>query len=379
MDNSWTICQLGAREHYAIPRALNKAGATTHLITEAWQPLNYGIPRFSGRYHTDLTGTRTTAFNLSSILFEFRHRSKNTDAWHRIIERNDWFQKKASSSIGSPENLFSYSYTARLPFQKAKKLENTKTILGQIDPGPVEWDIIQAESERFPEYPSLFDAPPASYWDAWKEEIALSDHIVANSAWAAKNLPQEKVSIIPLAYSPPKESVGFARSYPQEFTNARPLRVLFLGQANLRKGIVRVIQAADLLKDAPIEFHIVGDPEIPAPSRTNITWHGSCPRSKVDDHYRRADIFLFPTLSDGFGMTQLEAMAWKLPSITTPYCAPVVADMVNGRILEPEPHALAELLEALVKQPEQLATWSEKCALSDEFSLESIGKKLIAL
>ncbi len=379
MDNSWTICQLGAREHYAIPRALKQAGASTHLITEAWQPLNYGIPRFSGRYHTELTGTRTTAFNLSSIIFEFRHRSKKTDQWERIIERNNWFQKKATEAIEKPSHLFSYSYTARRPFQKAKSLGNTKTILGQIDPGPVEWDIIQAESERFPEYPSLIKVPPASYWDEWKEELTLADHIVANSTWAAKHLPSEKVSIIPLAYSPPKEAANFTRNYPQEFTTSRPLRVLFLGIATPRKGIARLIAAADQVKGLPIEFHIVGTPEIPITNRKNITWHGSCPRSEVSDHYRQADVFLFPTLSDGFGMTQLEAMAWKLPSITTPYCAPVVTDKINGRILEPEPDVIADLLETLAKKPDQLTSWSEKCTLSPKFSLSNIGSKLIAL
>ena len=34
----WICCQLGAREHYAIPRALSRLGTLDWLITDAWVP-----------------------------------------------------------------------------------------------------------------------------------------------------------------------------------------------------------------------------------------------------------------------------------------------------------------------------------------------------
>ena len=34
----WLCCQLGAREHYAIPRALFRQGVLGHLLTDAWAP-----------------------------------------------------------------------------------------------------------------------------------------------------------------------------------------------------------------------------------------------------------------------------------------------------------------------------------------------------
>ena len=41
------------------------------------------------------------------------------------------------------------------------------------------------------------------------------------------------------------------------------MRVLFLGQVNLRKGIARLLEAAQNLRDAPVEFWIVGPVQIP--------------------------------------------------------------------------------------------------------------------
>ena len=65
----------------------------------------------------------------------------------------------------------------------------------------------------------------------------------------------------------------------------------------------------------------------------NIRWIGGVPRSRVKDYYQEADVFLFPTLSDGFGLTQLEAQAWKLPLIVSPFCGKIVQDNINGLIL----------------------------------------------
>jgi glycosyltransferase involved in cell wall biosynthesis len=49
----------------------------------------------------------------------------------------------------------------------------------------------------------------------------------------------------------------------------------------------------------------------------------------TDAFYERADLFLFPTLSDGFGLTNLEAQAWSLPIVASRFCGEVVRDGVN--------------------------------------------------
>ena len=45
MPPSWICCQLGSREHYAIPRVLQQNNRLTVLITDAWvrpqSPISY--------------------------------------------------------------------------------------------------------------------------------------------------------------------------------------------------------------------------------------------------------------------------------------------------------------------------------------------------
>ena len=69
------------------------------------------------------------------------------------------------------------------------------------------------------------------------------------------------------------------------------------------------------------------------------------PRVTVESYYCDADVFILPTLSDGFGLTQLEAQAWKLPVIASRYCGDVVRDGFNGVVLEEvSARAIADVL-----------------------------------
>ena len=207
-----------------------------------------------------------------------------------------------------------------------------------------------------------------------------------NSTWSETALvqastPKKKIAIAPLTYQAPMGAETFSRTYPPGFTPDRPLRVLFLGQVILRKGIAAVIEAAKILSDYPIEFWIVGklgiDP--PADSPSNLNWMGSVPRSQVAHHYKAADLFLFPTLSDGFGLTQLEAQAWSLPIIASRFCGEVVKDQTNGLLLpEVSGEAIANALCIAFHHPEQLQYWADHAIDLNHFSLDQLYQRLRA-
>jgi glycosyltransferase involved in cell wall biosynthesis len=70
-------------------------------------------------------------------------------------------------------------------------------------------------------------------------------------------------------------------------------------------------------------------------------------------------VLLFPTLSDGFGLVQVEAMAHGLPVIATPCCGEVVQDTRNGFIVPPrDSDAISDRLLTLLEQPDLLARMS---------------------
>ena len=399
----WLCCQLGAREHYAIPRTLSRLGALDWLITDAWVPPSSILSKISAanladRFHNELNEAPVRAFNSSAILFEILARPRGLRGWPKIVARNRWFQRKVvkalTSDIGSQTSdfpiLLSYSYTALEPFRYAKA-NGWKNVLVQIDPGPEEEAIVAEEATRVPQLAADWQAAPPEYWTFWREECKLADRILVNSEWSREGLvrggvPADKMSIIPLAYEPGVGGGQLAeprlqRKYPARFTQERPLRVLFLGLINLRKGVARLLEAARILSDEPVEFWMVGPVEIANASTITdagrVKWLGPVTRNQAAGFYRNADLFILPTLSDGFAITQLEAQAQGLPVIASKNCGKVVENGVNGIILdEPSAACIAHAIRDCIANPDRLRKLAEGSVLDNNFMLCSLAQRL---
>ena len=383
----WICCQLGAREHYAVPRALELSGLLGEFITDLWiRPgtmMHSWRKPLTGRFHPELASARVTAPNVAALTFELKAYATGVNGWKLISQRNHWFQQRALDQLQKqPANgtrtVFAYSYAAERIFKFARE-RGWKTILGQIDPGPAEKRIVAALRER----QNGWRPAPEEYWNRWRTECTLADQIVVNSAWSRdallhEGVPPEKIRVIPVAYEAPPESSAFQRHYPTSFTAERPLRVLFLGQINLRKGVAALLDAVKLLAREHIEFWFVGRAQMMLPA--SVKWFGAVPRVEVDKYYRDADVFIFPTLSDGFGLTQLEAQAWKLPVIASRNCGEVACDGVNGVVLEEVTgEAIAEVLLKLVRSPETLRAMAAQSGVDERFSLKTLASSLATL
>jgi glycosyltransferase involved in cell wall biosynthesis len=403
----WLCCQLGAREHYAIPRALFRLGMLECLLTDAWVPPCCFLAKACGRrskltdrFDNELHDARVKACNSSLILFETLARAGGLRGWPKIVARNRWFQRKVVSVLRSQFStlnyqpiLLSYSYTALEPFRYAKA-RGWKTLLIQIDPGPEEEAIVAEEAARVPELAANWQPAPAAYWALWREECKLADQIVVNSEWSRDGLirggvPGDKLSVIPLAYETPEvtgqeSEVGSARSYPARFTPERPMRVLFLGLINLRKGVARLLEAARILRDEPVEFWMVGPVEIANASAIGdagkVKWFGPATREKAAEYYGNADVFILPTLSDGFAITQLEAQAYGLPLIASRRCGEVVQDNVNGLLLDdPSAEAIESAIRFCLENPNELARFSRCSTVGESYSVARLGERLFAV
>ncbi len=400
----WLCCQLGAREHYAIPRALFRISMLGSLVTDAWLPPSSLLAKCCGhrskfrqRFHSELRDARVKAFNSSLVLFEMLAGVRDSKGWPKILARDRWFQRKVVSflrshfsTIRSQLVLCSYSYTALEPFRYAKA-NGWKTLLVQIDPGPEEERILAEETAREPELAGEWHPAPPEYWALWREECKLADRIVVNSEWSREGLirggvPAEKISIIPLAYEAPeirsqKSEVGGARVYPKRFTFERPLRVLFLGLINLRKGVARLLEAVRILRDEPVEFWMVGPVEIADASKVTdagrVKWFGPVTRNQATEFYRDADVFILPTLSDGFAITQLEAQAHGLPVIASKNCGKVVENGVNGSLLdEPTAACIAQAVRDCIASPDRLEKLASASGVRDKFTIEALANQL---
>jgi len=392
---NWICCQIGAREHYAVARSLNRHGALECLLTDAWvqpsNPLGRIRGRLRERFHTELAKARISASNGEIIGFELRAKITGLDGWSRITRRNSWFQKMAVerlSKLGattSPRTVFAFSYAARQIFRFARA-RGWRTVLGQIDAGPVGERAVARAYTGDKASCGHLERPPAQYWADWREECTLADRIVVNSRWSQAALEEEgiapsKIRVVPLAYEPPADAAEFRREYPKAFARSRPLRVLFLGSICVGKGVRPLFEAIRLLRGEAVEFWFVGEVQVSVPpdllEDPQVHWIGAVPRTETARFYRDSDVFVFPTFSDGFGLTQLEAQAWKLPIIATKYCGNVVEHGRNGWLLaEPTGATIAAAITSCLAEPERLEEFAEN-AVSERFGLTQIGDKLL--
>ena len=113
----------------------------------------------------------------------------------------------------------------------------------------------------------------------------------------------------------------------------------------------------------------------------NITWLGQVPRGEAARLYQSADVFVLPTLSDGFAITQVEALAHGLPVIATPNCGDVVEDGRTGFLVPArDATALAAAITRFVRDPQLAAAMRPACLESAaRFSVDAFGERLLQI
>lgn len=113
------------------------------------------------------------------------------------------------------------------------------------------------------------------------------------------------------------------------------LTAVWAGQTSYRKGLdVAMAAVARARADLPgLRLKVVGVPEgRPAPG---VDWLGVIAPEAMARVYRDADLLLFPTRYDSFGMVVIEAMAAGLPVIVSGVVPPgIVTDGRNGVVID---------------------------------------------
>jgi glycosyltransferase involved in cell wall biosynthesis len=400
-DPSWCCVQTGHREQYGIPRALDRVGVLDKLITDVWAPPGSLVSRLAAgrlgrrlrdRFHRDLPDNKVKACTWRSLAWESAASLRGLRGSKRIFAHNSWWGSMTARALRhqvgpSTKYVFGYCYEARPLFSAARELGLTP-ILGQMDPGPAQDRKVTEIVRQWPEYKTPFQPGSKEYYDNWREECRLAGHIVVNSEWSRIGLMEagvdaNKIIVCPLVYTPPPEARGWKKNYPETFSPTRPLQVLCLGRCTLLKGIAETIEAAQMLSDRPVKFIFVGNTDIAGLEdhfgRARIHYIPRVSRAECHAFYREADVFLFPTHTDGFGLTQLEAQAWKLPIIASRFCAKIVEPDQTGWIFpDVSSRSIVQVIEDILKTPTALARCSKRI-VPWAFDLDQLGKRLTAL
>jgi len=178
------------------------------------------------------------------------------------------------------------------------------------------------------------------------EELYLADVIITPSSYSASSYKEpeliQKVRVNPL---------GANVKYQERLSKAAGLRVLMVGNNFLRKGTHYLVEAFKFIDDPKAELWIRGD--VPEAYRKRIrdpriTIIPPVLHNRLKKIFQAANVFVQPSIDEGFGMTVLEALGYGLPLVVTEnvgarsLLSPEVAVTVPIR----DPEAIAIAIEA---------------------------------
>jgi glycosyltransferase involved in cell wall biosynthesis len=175
----------------------------------------------------------------------------------------------------------------------------------------------------------LVEKPSAWMVSREEREYAMAQRIITLSSFAqqsftSQSVPSQKVTLllsaVDVARFRPDHKTILARM--ERISSGQPLRVLGVGTFSMRKGAYDLVQMANITA-TKMRFRFVGDVPHDALSlkkraEKEIEFIPRIPEYELKRHYAWADIFVFPTIEDGFPAVLAQALAAGLPVLATP-------------------------------------------------------------
>jgi glycosyltransferase involved in cell wall biosynthesis len=276
-----------------------------------------------------------------------------TSRW--ALDADSWLYDHSVATVIRPGDLFIGWATASLATARAAKRRGARFVLDRACPHvDFQQQIVEEESARLgiPYHPQQ-----AWFRDRQLTEYEEAERILAPSEYTRATFPEAMRSKVIKA--PLFGRCAFpAETHPErhsEFT------VGVVGGEPVRKGYLYLLEAWERLALPNARLLIRTDTDFthyPALQQRiarlpNVEFVRYVP--DINDFYQRCDVFVLPSVDDGFGMALFEAMANEVPCIATTHCgsSELLTPGRDGIVIPPRnADMLAEALLSLYQQEE---------------------------
>jgi glycosyltransferase involved in cell wall biosynthesis len=395
---TWLVAQLGARMHYAVARILAAAGALEMLYTDvcagSWaEPfrclpaslLPSALVRLAARDPRGIPPSRVRCFPGLGLRYAARQAAARTA--EALTAVHLWAGEAFSNAVlghgfGGSGGVYTFNSAGLGLLRRARELGLIAVVEQTIAPAAIEDALLERERAAFPDWdlPGGNGRSRAAFRAREAAEWQCADLIVCGSEFVRDGIrmcggPAARAAVVPYGVDGPESPQIRALA-------SRPLRVLTVGAASLRKGAPYLLDAAKALRGVAV-FRLVGDIAVSAAAARRlgkaVELTGPAPRTAMARHFAWADVFLLPSLCEGSATACYEALAAGLPVIATPNAGSVVRDGVDGFIIPIRGgDAISAAIDAIRAVPSLLSDLSRNAAQrAKDFTVARYGQRLL--
>ena len=315
MHNSGFICVFDRdRDNYQVPIALREAGLLAGAVTDYYAPtrapklLPAGLAskRHDHLPATDVTRTWGALATQIVARLPVPHSARAHEIGTRLLARR-------ATRMAEKRDAHLYCYHHSIP---AAVPPERVLIVFVFHPLHAAYDHVMERLGERAGPARAFLAAEAREQARFERKIdfARPDAFVCASQVTRQSLirngvDEGRITVIP--YGLPAFDVG-ANSPDKP---AGPPRLLFVGQGNHRKGLHDLLDAWEQVCgqcEATLDLVCyTGERDLldRAVRLPRVTLHGHLPRERLDRMFELADLFVLPSLLEGFGLVYLEALA----------------------------------------------------------------------
>ena len=371
------LCQLGARHRYILPKILLSGNNLYKFFTDSSsESLIFRLLKFFGINNNRIIGINNKYVISTDISLDIDLRKRKSHL-NYIINKSkrlsNYFIKFQSCS--NFDVLF-VMYNEFTDLVKHFKHMNKKIIV-DVYINPLTYKIMNDEIDKW-------DLKKYGYEYYNENEIIKSlesnlnnaDIITCPSNWVKDGVlyyyPKfhDKIRVIPYGSTFEIHKVDYTKRKKQTF--------LFVGNDAFRKGLLYLSKAASILKlkYPNIKFNIAGDfsDEIKSdPKFSNLIFLGKLNKIKLLEEYKNCCAFVFPSLSEGFAATLVEALSNGAPIITTIESGSNIIHKENGLLIKSRSSEdIIDKISLFLENPDlRRKLYKNSYALSKIYSLEN--------
>lgn len=346
----YNVVALGARDYYQVALALSEKHCLHKLITNFYTA-NFLRKYLKKRFNDKLDSAKTVSLQpliwWLNLLYCLRFFKKPD---HRAKDYMFGFVSALWTFLGCNRAIvYSYYLDGFLSFYRLIGKQPDALVVFQVHPTP--WhinrvlnnDIKQAmhlNSENYQrELEADFDLDEnARYF----ENLQKANLIVCASSFTAQSITSYSDIAVPIdvvPYGSKFEHFLGCATHTTPSPEKNKIRLLTVAQVIHRKGLHYAFNAMKGLENK-FEWVIVAnkvDPAIKALAPSNIIWKNGLSDLALAEEFTFADLFVMPSLVEGFGLVYIEALACGLPVLASKNTGAYdfVEQGVEGFIVDP--------------------------------------------